>query len=62
MLVGVRKGEGAELEGPGGLCKKKKKKVLMANRFLLLPAGSSLFVSVHVSVTKSELSGDWEKD
>lgn len=61
MLVGVRKGEGAELEDQVVFVKKKKK-VLMANRFLLLPAGSSLFVSVHVSVTKSELSGDWEQD
>lgn len=40
--------------------KKKKKKerergrrVLMANRFLLLPAGSLLYVGVHVSVTKA---------
>lgn len=29
------------------------RRVLMANRFLLLPAGSSLYVVVHVSVTKA---------
>lgn len=36
----------------------------MANRFLLLPAGSSLFVSVHESGTKrrSDSSGDGEWD
>lgn len=32
---------------------RKREKVLMANRFLLLPAGSSLYVVVHVSVTKA---------
>ena len=44
------------MRGPGGLCfkkERKREKVLMANRFLLLPAGSLLHVSVHVSATKA---------